>query len=244
MTKLTQHHSNCNPIQFNVKEGTETIEILQGKAQERLSPKTIHISGLITAPFDYLEKRINCIEQEKCNLIVNESDGYITLNIDEKNPYTDSITGRLKLNPDFKSFGINDGTQRDTFKLADFIRMNRFFFSDKVVAMKLISDLKNFKAKVNNKIEQSDNNRGNVRLLKDQVVQSNIPESFDITIPIFSGHDTQSFTVEINIDSQDFNCTLISPDAKDIIRDAKSRILFEQVDKIKQIAPKLAILQV
>ncbi|WP_440881431.1 hypothetical protein [Tenacibaculum sp. C7A-26P2] len=231
-------------VNVHIKEGTETLEILQGDALPRLEPEKVQIAGLINAPYEYLTKRIDVVEQKKCHVIVNHSSGALNLVVDEKNAYQDVITGELKPNPDFINFGINDGSTRDTFELADFIKMNRFFFSDKNTAMKLVSELKNFKAKVNKQIEASDNDRGNTRLLKDQVVQSNIPESFDITVPIFKGQPAQTFKVEININGNSFACALISPDAKDLINEVKSQLLNEQIDKIREIAPDIAILEV
>jgi len=122
--------------------------------------------------------------------------------------------------------------------------MNRFFFSDKNTAMKLVSDLKNFKAKVDKEIEMSDNDRGNTRLLQSQVVDSNIPEAFDIVIPIFKGQPEQKFRVEINIDARNFECSLISPDANDLINEVKSKLIGEQVSEIRELVPELAILNV
>ncbi len=231
-------------VNVHVKEGTETLEILQGDALARKEPLQVNINGLINAPLEYLSKRQDVIEHKKCHLIVNLSKGAINLIVDEKNAYKDTITGKLKVNPDFESFGINDGTTRDTFELADFIKMNRFFFNDKNTAMKLVSDLKNFKAKVKKQIEASDNDRGNTRVLHDQVVQSNIPESFDLTIPIFKGQPDQTFKVEININGNNFACALISPDAKDLINEVKSELINEQVEKIRGLAPDIAILEV
>ena len=231
-------------LNVHVENGVKTVEVLTGLAQKRSEPLKVQVNGLINAPFSYLEKRKDVIEHEKCHLIVDHSEGKLTLVLDEKNNYKDTITGELKLNPDFVKFGINDGTQRDTFELADFIKMNRFFFSDKNVALKLVSDLKNFKAKVNKQIEQSTNDRGNTRLLQDQVVESNIPESFDITIPVFKGQPVKTFKIEINIQPQSFACALISPDVKDLINEIKSKLISGQIDKIKKLTPDIAILEV
>lgn len=223
-------------------EGKQTIEILKGEALPQKEPKKIIVKGLINAPFEYLQKRSP--EPSKSHLIVSKSEGSITLIVDEKNEYRDEIGGALSLNPDFEKFGINTGKEYDTFELADFIKMNRYFFADKSVAMKLVSDLKNFKAKVNSDIEKSDDNRGNTRFLQNKAVESNIPEAFDIVVPIFKGQEEKVIRVEINIDSRSLNCTLISPDANDIINETRSTLIDAQVEKIRELSPELPILEV
>jgi len=231
-------------LNVQVTDGVKTLEILQGDATPRKEPIKVNIEGLITAPLDYLNKRKDVIEPLKSHLIVNTSDGKIILVVNEKDHYQDTISGKLKMNPDFEKFGINTGKSRDTFELADFIKMNRYFFSDKNVAMKLVSELKNFKAKVDKEIEMSDNDRGNTRLLQNQVVESNIPEAFDVVVPIFKGQPDQKIKVEINIDARNFECSLISPDANDIINEVRSKLIGEQVVKISELMPELAILNV
>lgn len=231
-------------VEIHVNGNTQTLEILHGEAQKRPEPLPVVIDGLITAPADYLTKRAGFINQKKSHLLVNYSKGELKLIINEKWVYNDTVKGSLKLNPDFESFGINSGKSRDTFELADFIKMNRHFFSDKNVAMKLVSLLKNFKAKVKNALEASNNDRGDTRLLREQVVESNIPESFDLVIPVFAGQGTDKFKVEINIDGNSFACTLVSPEVNDIIHEVRGRILDEQLTSIKELAPELAILEV
>ena len=231
-------------LNIHVQKESPTIEILKGEALPRREPLKVTVEGLINTPFDYLKKRHNEIDIKKSHLIVNISDGSIELVVNEKDHYCDTIYGKLKLNPDYTNFGINTGKSRDTFELANFIKMNRFFFDDKNTAMKIVSELKNFKAKVNREFENSDNDRGNTKLSKSQVVESNIPEAFDIVVPIFKGQNENKFRVEINIDARDFSCVLISPDAKDLINETKSNLINEVIANISQLTPDLAILNI
>jgi len=231
-------------LNITVTDGVKTIEVLQGEAQKRTEPTNVNVAGLISAPKQYLKQRKDFIEVEKCHLIVDKSAGSLKLVVDEKSKYVDAISGALKINPDFENFGINEGVQRDTFKLANFIKMNRFFFSDKNVAIKLVSELKNFKAKVNKQVEASENDRGNARFLLDQVVESNIPVGFDIDIAIFKGQPKKTFKVEININSQNFECTLISPDAKDLVNELKEKLINDELKVIESLLPGLVILEV
>jgi len=231
-------------LEFTVKEGTETIEVLIGAAQKRPEPVKVVIDGLINAPYAYLEKRHDILEDCKCHLIVNESEGFLKLVLDEKSTYQDVISGALKENPDYTKFGINTGFQRTCFELAHFIKMHRFFFANKDVAMQLVSKLKNLKANIKKEIEASDDNRGNTRMLHDQVLDSNIPDSFDICVPLFKGQKPQTIKVEINIQSDNLACSLISPDAQDLINEVKKEMIDKQLELIKALVPGLAILEV
>jgi hypothetical protein len=230
-------------LNVSVNGETKVLEVLQGEALPRKEPQRVVVKGLVNAPFEFLLKRTP--DPKTSHLIVDVAKGKLELIVDEKSPYSDIISGELELNPDYEKFGINQSCKTyDTFELADFIKLNRYFFSDKDVAMKLVSVLKNFKAKVDKQIEQSSNDRGNTRLLHNQVVESNIPEAFDIVVPIFKGQAEQKFRVEINIDARNFACTLISPDANDLINEMRAKVVNEQVEKIKELVPELAILEV
>lgn len=231
-------------LNVNVENGVKTLEISEGSALPKKEPLKVEIRGLINAPLNYLTKRVEEIDQLKCYLIVDKSEGYLKLVIDEKNHYRDAVRGDLIVNPDYKKFEINTGEGRNTFALADFIKMNRFFFEDKNVAMKLVSELKNFEATVNKQIELSDNDRGNKRILQNQIVDSNIPEAFEINLPLFKGQPAEKIKVEINIDARDFSCILISPDANDLMQEVRETILDEQLDVIKELAPNLVIFEV
>jgi hypothetical protein len=107
--------------------------------------------------------------------------------------------------------------------------MNRKLFDSKVIAMNLVSELRNFKAKVNKTIEEKSDDRANYANLREQVVNSNIPESFNLTVPLFVGFKPVIFAVEVIIDPDDFNCALISPDAADEMRKLKEVTMDEQI---------------
>lgn len=153
-----------------------------------------------------------------------------------------TINAQILLNPDLEAFEINKGKKYSTFQLADFIKMNRHLFESKSVAMELVSALKNIKASVNRAIEDSKDDRGNRRALIDQVVQSNIPESFNIELPIFKGQPKVVVPVEVVLD-EDLECMLVSPDLKQIIAEESERLIGGEVEKIRELHPQLRIYQ-
>lgn len=177
-------------------------------------------------------------------LKVNRDDHKIELEINSnKSVITDYYASALKLSKELAEFGINTGKSWTTFELAHFVKMNRSCFESKATAMELVSTLQNFKAKVDKDIENADDTRGNKKLLLQQTVDSNLPESFKVTIPIFKGIENQTIEVEVMIDASDFSCQLISPEAKDFIDNESDKILNDELDKIEKMHSDLKIIE-
>ena len=77
-----------------------------------------------------------------------------------------------------------------------------------------------------------------------QVVESNIPETFKLDMPIFKGTEKQLFEVEININAGDFSCTLISPQVNDYITEIKNTLIDNELKDINSFFPNLKIFEV
>lgn len=107
-----------------------------------------------------------------------------------------TIKGTLQFHPKFIEFGINTGKVWSPFDFSMFCKMNRAFFADKNVNMTLVSACKNFTATVNNAIERSIKENGDRTDNFAQVVNSNLPESFTLSIPVFKGGDKENLEVE------------------------------------------------
>jgi hypothetical protein len=177
-------------------------------------------------------------------LTVNREAMTIILCVDPKGEAPDTVTGSLELHEDFTKFGINSGLEMTTTTLAELFKMNRSAFKDREVAMNLVKELRSFKAKVDKQLEKTVDDRANYNLHKSQAVDSNIPESFYLNVPIFKGQPSRSFQVEININAESLNCSLISPEVNDYISDEKNKIIDEQVEKIEALVPELVIIEV
>ena len=176
---------------FNIAPGMNEVIIREGAAPKVLDPKApvkMNVNGTINAPFEYLSKRIDCIKQKECHIIVNREKITIELVVNESDEYTrGTIAGTLQFHPKFEEFGINAGKVWSPFDFAMFCKMNRAFFADKNANMSLVSACKNFTAKVNNQIERAIQENGNRTDNFAQVVKSNLPESFTLSIPSFKG---------------------------------------------------------
>jgi len=233
-----------NKIEVTIEDGVKSLEILNGSALPRKEQLKIIINGLISSPLRFIEKRIEEIIEKQSHILVDRDKMTIELVINEKNHYKDSISGQLKINPDFEKWEINTGKSRTTHELANLIKMNRAFFENRQKAMELVSILKNFKAKVDKDIESANDDRGNIKVKLYQAVESNIPDAFKLKIPLFKGAKTNVIEVEISIEPSDLTCSLVSPDAKDFIIDERDAAIDNQLVEIKEIAKNLAIIEI
>ena len=231
---------NGMPIEVVLREG-EAPELLEIKEPER-----VVISGTIDTPFRWLEKRIELINQKASNIIVNRDVMGIALTVDETNYYQSDIRGELKTSKGMMEFGINTEKKWEPIKLSKFLKMHRAFFTDKSQNMMLVSTLKNFKAKVNQDIERSKEENGIKVDNYSQVVDSNLPKSFKLNIPLFKGFACEEIEVEIyaDVDGRDVSLSLVSAGANEAIEEYKNKVIDEQLDAIRQIAPDIVIIEV
>lgn len=250
-----KNYSGLNPAEIEKEWKIEQIRALArqnkgdvtirlGEAPEVYDPQRLNIIGVIDTPFRWLEKRKDNIEWKNCHILVSRDEMGIKLIIDEHNHFADNIGGKLTLSEEFKRFGINEGRYITGMELSDLIRMNRTCFESKAKAMELVTIMRNFKAKVTSEIEASDDKKGNVSQLRRQTVEGNQPPSFELFIPIFKGQPKQTFTVEIDIDPDTLQATLVSPDAQDLIAENRDKLMDDVLSQIQELCPEIPIIEV
>lgn len=228
------------------------LVIREGAAPKELEPKApvkTDLSGVIGAVVEYLAKRINTgqFEQKNCHILVNRDKVEITLITNEMDEYTrGKVVGKLAYNPKFVEFGINSGKVWTPTELGLFIKMNRAFFADRMENMKLVSSLMNFTADVNNKIDRAVKENGNRTDNFAQVVNSNLPESFTVQMPIFKGLPSESIEVETfaQVNGREVSFVLLSPGAQATLEDLRDKVLDDELVKIQEVAPDIAIIEV
>lgn len=227
------------------------IEIIlrEGKAAEQLpnrEPINVEINGTIDTPLRWLEKKVELIDQKKAYISVSRDDMSIALVDKENDYYSNNIAGWLEASKEMKAFGINADKRWEPIKLSQFFKMHRAFFKDKTENMTLVSTLKNFKAKVAQDIERSKEENGSKVDNYSQVVDSNLPKSFKLNIPLFKGFACEEIEVEIyaDVDGRDVSLSLVSAGANETIEEYKNRVIDEQIEAIKVVAPDIAIIEV
>lgn len=220
-----------------------SITIREGRAVELREPTRVDIAGTIDAPARWLEYRAVELNETHCYVLIDREHLSIELRCNENSYYGTKVTGRLEMSDEYKRFGINSGNYRTHFELAELIKMNRSYFESKTAAMKLVSELMNFKAKVDKEVEQSDNNRGDRRMLINQAVQHNLPEAFNLCLPVFKGTPVQTIAVEVYVDPGDLTCTLVSPEANDFCESARDALINDVAERIHTAAPRIVIIE-
>ena len=231
---------NGAPIEVVLREGKAPV------ALDPKEPERVVINGTIDAPIRWLEKRVELINQKATNIIVNRDKMRIALTIDETSYYQTEINGILQASKEMQEFGINVEKKWEPIKLSKFIKMHRAFFTDKSQNMMLVSTLKNFKAKVNQDIERSKEENGSKVDNYSQVVDSNLPKSFKLNIPLFKGFACEEIEVEIyaDVDGRDVSLSLVSAGANEAIEEYKNKVIDVQLGVIRQIAPDIVIIEV
>jgi len=231
-------------IEINVTGGVKTLEILEGQALPKREQLKLNISGIIDTPVRFLKKRVDTIEQKQCHVLVDRNKMTIALNLDETNYFKGSVIGSLEIHPDFEKWEVNTGQQWTNKALSEFIKMNRSSFSDIQTAMKLSSELQSLKIKADKEIDRENDNRGNVKeMIVQRVIQMNIPQSFKIHVPIFKGQPKAELEIEIYVNPNTFNVTLISPEAMDVVSKVRDTAIDEQLKEVEATCPDMVIIE-
>lgn len=228
--------------ELNTEESKETV-IRFGDALPLKEPKAVSISGTIDTPARWVEKRKDDIVSADAHVLVDRDHMTITLNTDENSAYSDKIVGTLTLSTEMQEFGINTGEYMSCFDMADRIKQLRTYFETQQEAMKLVTELRNFKAKIDKELEMNDDKRGNQMIFKAQTVESNLPKSFKVNMPIFKGTGKRTFEVEVEINPNDLSCTLVSPDAHDIVVQERDSQMDGVLVRIAEAAPNIVIIE-
>jgi len=235
-------------INIQAGEGHTDLIIREGEAIPLKEPKILKLMGILSCVLAFLKQRVALINQKAAHILVNRDKNSmsITLKLDETDFYGGEVCGKIILAEDFVEFGINKGKKYSLRDLSDFIKMHRYCFSESSVAMKLVTDLRNFKGKVEKELEKMSDQRGNQKTLMAQVVDSNIPESFTLKMPIFKGCEPATFNVETNIIVRDaeMECTLESVEANDIVNKFKEEAINLELKMISEVAPDIVQIEV
>lgn len=242
-------------VQVNFTEGQTSGELIIREVKEVnelkvKEPVKIKLSGTIGAPAEFLLKRmdqIDQINQKRCHIIVDREEISIKLVFNENDEYNrGEVIGTLEAYPKFTEFGINTGKIWTPTQLGLFFKMNRAFFSSRENNMELVSALMSFTATVNNSIERAANEKGDRTDKFEQVVNSNLPKSFNLVIPIFKGVSSETIEVETfaQVDGRQVSFTLLSPGAQAILEEIRDKAVDEQLKTIREACPDIAIIEI
>ena len=247
--------SVCVNIENYTGEKPVEVIIRKGEAAKAANPlptkepiKT-NIVGVISTPFDWLEKRINTIDQKKAHILVSREDMSITLITNEDDEYSKGVVkGTVEFTEVFLKTKIND--PKDAWipdRLGQFLRLNRGIANvDRNEWSKLVSALKSFKATVQSNIEKTRDSSGSRSDIYQMTVQSELPKSFQVNIPIFRGTPKTVIEVEFDHYVVDGDCVLqlVSPGANEAVESYRDQCIDDVLDQIRSIAPDIAIMEI
>lgn len=213
-------------------------------------PLRLQIDGTISCVYSFLEKRwgTSQIDKEHTHILVDRDGLSVTLVTNENDERTlQLVTGEIQLSRQFKSFCINDGNKLWTpIELGTFFRMNRSFFESKDTNMQLVNLLKSFNAKVNTTVKTEYADNGSVTDNYEKAVDSNLPKSFFINIPIFKGTEPEKLEIETiaTVEGKQASLMLISADAECIVEESRDKLINGELDKIRQLCPEIPIMEI
>lgn len=245
LTVNIENYTGDKPIEIIHREGyaPKPVEPLAMKEPEKYGA-----TGIISTPFDWLEKRIDTVDQKRANIQVSREAMTITLTINEDSYYTKNrFTGKVEFSDVFRKFGINAPEAGwIPAKLGQFLRLNRSVFPDKEDCMRLVSALKNFSANAKAEIQKQRDPSGSMEEVYRTEVESNLPKSFTIDVAIFKGTAKTPIEVEFDHYLKDGEVLLhlVSPGANELTESYRDNCINEVLDRIKAIAPGIAILEV
>lgn len=239
-----EHYDGSNPVEVIVRKGeaARQAEPLPTKA-----PEKIDIKGVLATPLEWLRKRVETINQYEANITVDREKLTITLTVNERDYYTKStIVGTIAFSDQFVAMGINNPSKGwEPAKLGQFLRLNRAMFQDKEKCAALVSILKGFQAKCNTLIQKQQDPSGSRNEVYRQEVESNLPKSFTVELPIFKGTAKQAIEVEFDhyVSDGDVWLQLVSPGANEFTEEYRDSEIDRVLDEICVTAPDIAILE-
>ena len=196
-----------------IREGTAPKQL------DALKPNKVHISGTISAPSEFYNKRKTLHNPDKCHVLYNRNKGELTLITDENFDNDNyKITGRIEENPDLKAFKINTNNMFGVKELMGILKFNRVHFVDKEANAKIVLSLQNFKAKIEKTLADTSDNRGTDEKSKLTKLEHELEESFKLAIPIHKGGKSYTFVVDICLSatSSDVQVWLESKELKEL----------------------------
>ena len=204
-----------------VTEATlRVIELHEENELPVLEPDKVELAGTIGSVHEFLLKRISekeQINQKRCYILVDREKMTLKLVTNETDSRNKAtVRGELKYYPKFAQYN-----------------------------MELVTVLKNFKASIDSKVENSRQDNGSRTDNYSQVVNSNLPASFNLIVPIFKGRPAEEIEVEIiaDVDGRNIRLSLCSPGAEVIVEEERNKAIDEQLLLIRKLAPDIAIIE-
>jgi len=225
-------------VQFNIVEpGSHTI--LFGDAEKTIYPKSINLTGVLSAPVNFLKGKTAEFKKEAAHLLIDPDDNTMTLNLDERSEKSAvQIVGKLTPDKDLMEWKINSEHRWTVASLLKHVRERKFYFKDTSVQAKLINSLQKWNAQVEVVIKQHNDNSGNsLAMLERKVGEIDLVKEFVLSIPLFKGYEKREFTVNIGLDpkSSQVDFFLYSDELFFLMRSDRDMLFAKEVEAFKAL---------
>lgn len=222
--------------------------ILFGEAERKIYPKPIDISGVLSAPYNFLKGKMGLFKKEDAHLIIDRDNNNLTLNLDERSVTSPvSIEGKLSPSDDLHAWFINTPTRWSVASLLAFVRERKFFFADPMVHAKLISSLQKWNVNVEVIIKQHNDNSGNsLAQLERKVGEIELVKEFTLCIPIYKGYPKKTFVVNIGLDPKNTQVDffLYSDELFFLTRSDREMLFNQEIDNFKTLGFDCSVVEV
>lgn len=197
---------------LNVKiEGDQkTLEVRTGEALPLKEPKKVVITGDINTISQYLRKRkgdlghsTQGVFNDKAIIYTDRERGLISIAVDPENPYGATVQGSLEKSKELEQFKINSQTTFNREQLVKILKFSKRHFDSPEVHSDIFAAYSAFRATSKTDHESSSDSRGNKAKVFTKEVQSNLPQTFVLNMPIFKGQPNERFMVEICLELTD-----------------------------------------
>jgi hypothetical protein len=186
-------------IKVNVTaEGGNDVIIRTGEALPPKAPKNLELSGVLETPADFAENRKANFDHKDAHVIANYTGRTISLTTHQSEPYkTATVVGALRPFPDLAKLAVNRNKEYNAKELFQALNFMGRYFPDRDAHKDLLKKLEQFRAKVTQEFVNEDDFKGTAATSKLTKIEQDVPLSFDLGIPIFSGESPKTFKVEI-----------------------------------------------
>lgn len=188
------------------------VIIREGQALPQKEPNKINIVGDIKTISSFVAGRkgraadstgYQYINPARALVEVDKKGRSITLRLDPADPYGAVVTAKLEPNPDLQQFHINGKQQFSQRDLINLLKFSRLYFEDFGKHGDLLKAYQAFTARTSTNLANDADKRGNKNFAFDKKVETGLPATFIMNIPVFKGQEPRRFMVEICLDVTD-----------------------------------------
>lgn len=214
---------------IKIETTEKEIIIREGKATTIYDPEISMLSGVISTPGDFVEKRKLTFEALEAHVVADYSGKTIVLTINEDSKFKRTVTGSLLDFPELKDLQVNGKKTYTHRELLDVIKFKGAYFKSKDKHTELIGQLKKFEAKIEQEFQNANDYKGAQATRKVVDIKTNLGLEFELAIPIFTGGPPLTFMVDICVDINNGGCIFWLESVS--LHDIQTKVMEEEFTK-------------